>query len=231
MDQSAEAEGASSAPAAENGLGAHLDRLMRAAEQEAVQICEAAERRAGALLTQAHAEIDRQEQDRRREWREREAGLGAAEQRVAVELSEAQEQAAHLVEAAEKEAQRIRGQAHLRAREISDAAEESIERLRRDAIQELERLTQLRDATRAEIQRLLRSLDGVRNALAYELDTAPLEVPTPSRTRTAVEGSAVPPQPTAAAAAIGRRRGDLHRARLSGLPATATDRTGDPGPG
>ena len=44
-------------------------------------------------------------------------------------------------------------------------------------MQELERFAQLRDVSGAEIQRLLRSLDGVRNALAYELDIAPPEVP------------------------------------------------------
>ena len=147
-------------------------------------------------------------------------------------MTEAHEQAVQLVEAAENEAQSIRGQAHLQAREINQAAEESIEQLRRNAAQELDRLTKLRDTTRAEIQRLLRSLDGVRDALAYELDTAVAGVsaPTPSKTATAVEGPAVP-QPMAEAAAIGRRRGDLHRARLSGLSTPVTDRTGDLSPG
>jgi hypothetical protein len=230
MNESAEADVAPS-PAGEGGLGARLNRLMQAAETEAAQVREAAERRAAALLAEAHAEIARHEQDRRREWQEHEAALAAAEQRVAVELTEAREQAVQLAEAAEHEAQSIRGQAHLRAREINDAAEESIEQLRCNAAQELERLTTLRDATRAEIQRLLRSLDGVRDALAYELDAAVPggSAPTPSKTATAVEGSAVP-QPIAAAAAIGRRRGDIHRARLSGLSTPVTDRTGGLGP-
>ena len=46
MNQSAEADG---------GLGARLDRLMQAAEKESAQVREAAERRAAALLTEAHA--------------------------------------------------------------------------------------------------------------------------------------------------------------------------------
>jgi len=227
MIQSAEAEGASSAPSDEGALGARLDRLMRAAEQEAVQIREAAERRAAALLT----EIDRHEQDRRREWREREAAVASAERRAVDELAEAREQAERLVEAAEDEAERIRGRARLQAREIGDAAEESIEHLRRDAERELERFTQLRDAAKAEIQRLLRSLDGVRDALAYELDVAAPGVPasTPSHARQAIDGPAVS-RPTAAVAAIGRRRGDLHRGRLSGLSAAATEQMDDPGP-
>jgi hypothetical protein len=44
MNQSAEADG---------GLGARLDRLMRAAEKESAQVRDAAERRAAALLTEA----------------------------------------------------------------------------------------------------------------------------------------------------------------------------------
>jgi hypothetical protein len=202
---------------------------MWAAEREAAQIREDAERRAAALLTEAQAEIARHEQDRRREWEEREAALAAAEQRAVVELTDAQEHATQLVEAAEEDAQRIRGRAHLRAREISDAADESIERRRRDAVHELERFTRLRDATRTDVQRLLRSLGGVPDALAYELDAAVpgLSAATPPQTRTADDGSAGPPQPTAAAAAIGRRRGDLHRARLSGLSAAATDLSPD----
>ena len=75
-------------------LGAHLDRLLRAAEHEATEIREVAERRAAALLTEAHAEIARHEQDRRRAWQEREAALVAAEQRSADELAAARDQAA-----------------------------------------------------------------------------------------------------------------------------------------
>ena len=215
-------------PAGEGGLGARLDRLMRAAEKESAQVRDAAERRAAALLTEAHAEIAEHEQHRRREWHEREAALAAAEQRVAVELAEAQEQAVQLVEAAENEAQRLRGQAHLRAREINDAAEESIEQLRRDAAEELERLAQLRDAARAEIRRLLRSLEGVRDALAFELDTAVpgVSASTSPPTRQAILG----PAGSQPAAAIGRRRGDLRRARLSGLSAAPTDQADDPRP-
>ena len=216
----------SSQPAGDGGLGARLERLLRAAEQEAAQIREPAERRAAALLAEAHVEIARHEQERRREWQEREAAVAVAEERSTVELAAACEQAAQLTQAAEEEAQRIRDRAHLRAREASDAAERAIEHARRDAPQELERLTQLRDATRAEIRRLLRSLDGVREALAYEMDT-----PTPrgspqaaAETRLeATERSGDGPQTSAAAAAIGRRRGDLHRARNSGLSAACLD--------
>jgi hypothetical protein len=48
MNESAEADGAP-APTGEGGLGARLNRLMQAAEAEAAQVREAAERRAAAL--------------------------------------------------------------------------------------------------------------------------------------------------------------------------------------
>lgn len=215
-----------SSPSGDGGLGPRLDRLLRAAEQEALQVRESAERRAGALLTEAHAEIARHEQDRRQEWQERQAVLAAAEHRGAVEMTAAREQAAQLVAAAESEAQHIRGRALLQAREISDAAEQDIEQRHREAAAELDRLTRLRDVTRAEIMRLLRTLDGIREALAYDLDPdltrSPTRVPAPNNGG-AEEKPAAPVGLSAARAAIGRRRGDLHRTRHSGLRATDVD--------
>ena len=233
-DGAAPEGGDASSPPGDHGWGAHLDRLLRAAEHEATEIREVAERRAAALLTEAHAEIARQEQDRRRAWQEREAALVAAEQRLADELAAARDQAVQLVTAANQEAQGILGRARRRAEEISVAAAKTIERGRRDAVHELERLVELRDAARAEVQRLLRSLDGLREALTYELDAASRGVSGREQAqepRTATEAPAGPPPAAAAATAIGRRRGDLHRARYSGLAVGAPDRTdGRPGP-
>lgn len=214
-------------PELEGGLGARLDRLLRAAEEDADEIRAVAERRAAALLTEAHAEIARHEQDRRREWQEREAALAATEQRAADELAAVREQAAPLVAAAEQEAQRIVERARRRAEEIDDAAAEARERARRDAVQEVERLTRLRDTARAELHRLLRSLDGVREALSYELDAAVSRAVEPEQAPEANGAPPGPPRTSAAVAAIGRRRGDLHRARQSGLadPDRADDRT------
>src|SRR6476659_5775540 len=142
--ESSQPQHTSSQPAGDGGLGARLERLLRAAEQEAAEIREAAQRRAAALLTEAHAEVARHEQDRRRAWQEREAALVAAEQRSADELAAARDQAAQLVTAADQEAQGILGRARRRAEEISVAAAKTIERGRRDAVHELERLVELR---------------------------------------------------------------------------------------
>ena len=210
-----------------------MERLLRAAEQEAAQIREAAERRAAALLTEAHAEIARHEQDRRREWQEREAAVAAAQERSTIELAAACEQAAQLAEAAEEEAQRIRDQAHLRAREASDAAEQAIEHARRDAAQELERLTQLRDATRAESgDCCAASTESVRPGLRTgHAHTPRFTAGRGGDSVKATERSGHGLQTSAAAAAIGRRRGDLHRTRHSGLSAACVDRAEDSAPG
>jgi hypothetical protein len=219
-----------SSPSGDGGLGPRLDRLLRAAEQEALRVRESAERRAAAMLTEAHTEIARHEQERRREWQERQAALAAAEQRGAVEMIAAREQAAQLVAAAESEAERIRGRALLRAREICDAAEQNIEQGHREATADLDRLTRLRDVTRAEIVRLLRTLDGIREALAYDLDPEFTRVPAPEPGG-AEEKPAAPVGLSAAVAAIGRRRGDLHRTRHSGLRAADADPPDHPDPG
>ena len=233
MPDGAASEGgdASSAPG-DHGLGAHLDRLLRAAEHEATEIREVAQRRAASLLTEAQAEIARHEQDRRRAWQEREAALLAAEQRSADELAAARDQAAQLVTAADQEAEGILGRACRRAEEISVVAAKTVDRGRRDAAQELERLVELRDAARAEVQRLLRSLDGLREALTYELDAASRGVSAREQAQEPRAATEAPAGPASAAAtAIGRRRGDLHRARYSGLAVGAPDRTdGRPGP-
>ena len=139
-DGAAPEGGDASSPPGDHGWGAHLDRLLRAAEHEATEIREVAERRAAVLLTEAHAEIARHEQDRRRAWQEREVALLAAEQRSADELTAARDQAAQLVTAADQEAQGILGRARRRAEEISVAAAKTIDRGRRDAAQELGRL-------------------------------------------------------------------------------------------
>lgn len=199
----------------DRGLGSHLDRLLRAAEQEAEQVREAADRRAAALLTEAHAEITRHEHERSRSWDDREAAVAAAEERVAAALTTAHEEAAQLVAAAHAEAHRVRSRAQLQAREITEAAE-----------QEAERLVLLRDSTRAEIQRLFRTLDGIRDALAYELQTG---VPIPPQARQDADRQAVRTTTSAGAAAIGRRRGDLHRTRHIGL-STVDDKPTDDGP-
>lgn len=204
------------------GLGPRMDRLLRAAEQEAAEIRQGAERYAAALLTQAHAEIDRHDRDRRREWQDREAAVAESEQRAAVDLAAAREQAAGLVSdaraEAEVEAQRIRGHAYNGAKEIIQAAERSAAEQVAAAAQEVERLEQLREAARAEVQRLLRTLDGVRVALAYDLETGVgSAVPAQHVSLREESGAARGGRADEAVGALGRRRGDRHRTRHIGL--------------
>jgi hypothetical protein len=174
----ADAEGVSGATvhatAGANGFGVHLDRLLRAAEEEAAEIRRMAEQAAAALLTQAHIEIDRHEREQRDRWDEREAAVAAAEKRATDEWTAARQAAAALLAdttaQVEDEAQRIRGHAFNRAKEIAEQAEQAAAETTRLAAEEVKRLHEVRDSARAEIVRLLRTLDGIRAALSYDLE-------------------------------------------------------------
>ncbi len=192
------------------GLGRRLDRLLRAAEEEASQIHAEAERAAAALLTQAHAEIDRHEREQRRSWTDREAALADAERRAAATVAAAEERAGVLLADATARAQRVAEDARRRAAEIVDAAERSATATARAVRAELAQQLQLRDAARSELRRLVRTLDGLRDALAYELDAA--------ETRDGDDRAGRRPEASRLSDALGRRRGDRLRTRNSGLP-------------
>jgi hypothetical protein len=155
----ADAEGVSGATvhatAGANGFGVHLDRLLRAAEEEAAEIRRMAEQAAAALLTQAHIEIDRHEREQRDRWDEREAAVAAAEKRATDEWTAARQAAAALLAdttaQVEDEAQRIRGHAFNRAKEIAEQAEQAAAETTRLAAEEVKRLHEVRDSARAEI--------------------------------------------------------------------------------
>jgi hypothetical protein len=190
---------------------------------------------------QAHTELDAHERERCRDWQAREAAVVEAEARAAAELAAAHQHAAELHAQADREAQLIRGHAHNRAQQITAAAEQAAAQKVAQAGAEVERLQRLRESTRAEIQRLLRTLDGIRDALAYDLESATPQIPSqqsaPPQSAAAtaatrrsggpatVSGAAAEVDP---GAALGQRRGDLHRARLSGLVAAAPTRHPDP---
>lgn len=165
-------------------VGARLERLLRAAEEEGAEIRRTAEKAASALLTQAHVEIDRHERENRDRWNEREAAVVAAEKRTADEWAAAQQRAAELLAdttaQAEAEARRIRGHAYNRAKEITAHAEQAAAETTRLAAEEVDRLQVVREGAREEILRLLRTLDGIRAALAYEIEVATRPVAAPS---------------------------------------------------
>ena len=158
-----------------------LDKILRAAEDEARDIRETVERTTTALLHQAHVEIAHRQRAQQDDWEQRQAVLTEAEHRAAAEVAAAQEHVRALISDAEREANLIRGHAHSRAQEIVDAAQRVASEMTRNATARVEILTRLRDETQADISRLLRNVDGIRNALAYELEAAAATAAGPPR--------------------------------------------------
>jgi hypothetical protein len=172
-------EGDRSAESPHRFVEHRLDKILRAAEDEARDIRATAERATTALLQQAHIEIANREHAQQSEREQRESVLTEAEQQAAAAVAAAHEKARALISDAERDAALIRGHAHNRAQEIIGAAENAASEMTRNAVARVERLTRLREDTRADISRLLRTVDGVRNALAYELDAAAAGSPPP----------------------------------------------------
>jgi cell division septum initiation protein DivIVA len=227
------AEGPDRPVTAGSGVGHRLEALLAAAEREAAEIRELAEAHAAALLTQAHAELDRHDHDQQQRWRQRDSALIDRERRLGAAETAAREQAAEVLGAAEHQARTILAEARLEARAITDTArEEAGQRLARSRA-ECERLERRREHAHAEIARLLRTLDGLRTALAYELNTdhttdpdQPAEPggadPAPQHPHTAPDGAASSPARVSVTDSadgwlLGRRRGDHRRVPITGL--------------
>jgi cell division septum initiation protein DivIVA len=202
------------------GLGHRIEKVLRAAQREADEIRENAELDADALLSRARAEVEAEDLRRHRLWADREAAVGEAERQSTDGLAAARQQAAELLAAAEQEAQCIRGHAHNRAHEIRTAAEQAAERHLQQAHAEVERLGRVRDATRADLNRLIRALSGMRDALAYELDPRAAAPRTGADPIPRPRGPASPPGPSDNGASPGRPGlgndpGDYRRSRAA----------------
>ncbi len=219
----------------EGGIGPRLDALLAAAEQEAGEIRDEAERHAAALLRQVHTELETHEREHRRQWQERRQAVLAAESALHAERAAIDREAAQLRAEAERDAQRLRAQAHYQAREITTAAAQAAEQAAADALTrvtaELQQLHQRRDNARAEIHRLLRTLDGIRDALRYELDTAPAAAGPGTDDGDRRRASGTGDERSGAGVTLGQRPGDLYRARRSGLLAAVTPGSDTPGTG
>jgi hypothetical protein len=167
-----------------------MEKVLRAAQREADEIRENAELDADALLSRARTEAEAEAEDLRRHRL-------WADREAAV--GEAERQSTDGLAAARQQ-----------------AADQHLQQ----AHAEVERLGRVRDATRADLNRLIRALSGMRDALAYELDpraaapcTGADPIPTP-------RGPASPPGPSDNGASPGRpglgnRPGDYRRSRAA----------------
>jgi hypothetical protein len=197
-----------SPPTSNPGFGLRMEKVLRAAQREAAEIIANAEQDAAALMSRVRIDVEAEDRKRRQDWVERERAVAEAVRSGAEEVAAAHRQATEIVDAAEHEAQRIRGHAHNRAAEINAAAEAAAEEQVRLGQLEVERLERVRDAARADLERLVRTMGGMRDALAYELETRPApEAPAPGP----------PHRPGPPAGGIGNRPGDFRRARTAGI--------------
>jgi hypothetical protein len=151
------------------------------------------------------------------------SGFGLRMEKV---LRAAQREAAEIIASAQQDAasllsrSRLDAEAEDRERRQGWAAAETV----RQGRLEVERLERVRDASRADLDRVVRTLGGMRDALAYELEARPGD---PSHAAPQAPGSSNSlPQPRGIG--IGTRPGDFRRARTAGIvpdPESGSDGT------
>ncbi|HEY0813777.1 MAG TPA: hypothetical protein VGE11_10905 [Pseudonocardia sp.] len=151
------------------GPGRRMEKLLRAAEEEAKEIRAQATREVAAVLARARADAEQEQDEHRARWAQREAAIADAERAMAAAAAEAQQQVRALLEVAERDAQHIRREAHDWAEQTRLYAEHTAAQRTEQARAAVERLVGVQAEVRADLERLMRTLSGVRDALAYEL--------------------------------------------------------------
>lgn len=160
-----------SAEGQEQGFGYRVEKLLRTAEQEAVEVRSSAAREAAALLEQARADAEAHRHEVEQSLIARTATLEQEATRRKVELDERERQIAEQAIAARENAERmlsevrrqseqIRKDAQLQAEQERIKAEKAIRARHEAADQELARLRGLHDEVRGQLARLLESLAG-----------------------------------------------------------------------
>lgn len=88
-------------------------------------------------------------------------------------LAEAKRTSAMMIEAAERDARMIRARAEDHADQLRGQGEHAARQLVEQARAEVAQLVGIRKGVRAELERLSRTLGGIRDALTYELQSMP----------------------------------------------------------
>lgn len=211
------------------GFGMRLEKLLRAAEQEAARTRQSATREAHALLEQARgdAEVHRHEVEQALIARTTEIDQKAARRKV--ELDERERHIGEQSAAAQQESEQVVADAQRRAEELSARAREEAEDLLARAEEEIaERET----ASAAELGRLERMQHGVRGdlgrlmqSLAAEFDRRAVDDEARGEraeraTARVIEGSHRPPREDAAGSdgAVGPGTDDVDEAGVADQP-------------
>ncbi len=117
----------------------------------------------------AHADADNLR------WRrgQRDPVVPDGERMSADALAEAKRTSAMMIEAAERDARMIRARAEDHADQLRGQGEHAARQLVEQARAEVAQLVGIRKGVRAELDRLSRTLGGIREALTYELQSMP----------------------------------------------------------
>jgi hypothetical protein len=159
------------------GFGYRVEKLLRAAEQEAAELRASASREVQALLEGVRADAEAHRHEAERSLISRTAAIQQQEAARTVELDErerqlveqtvtARDEAERIVADARAQAERLRHDAQARAEQDRSRAEQDIWEQRQAGERELGRLSGLHEEVRGQLARLLDSLAG-------EVTTAP----------------------------------------------------------
>jgi chromosome segregation ATPase len=198
------------------GFGYRVEKLLRAAEQEAAEVRTAASREATALLEQARKEAEAHRHEVEQALITRTTALDQQAAQRKVELDERERQIVEQAAAAREEAERVLAEVRRRAEHILEDAKADAERERRaadkairdrreEAMEELNRLRGLHDEVRGQLSRLLESL---ANEFGEQLE--PRQRPRPDRPRPS-------PRPTARVGQAPDRGGNHHFVEPNGF--------------
>lgn len=128
-------------------------------------------RREAASRTNGDAQADADDLRRRRG--QRDPVVPDGERMSADALAEAKRTSAMMIEAAERDARMIRARAQDHADQLRGQGEHAAHQLVEQARAEVAQLVGIRKGVRAELERLSRTLGGIREALTYELQSMP----------------------------------------------------------
>lgn len=175
----------------EESFGFRAEKLLRMAEQEAIEIRGNASRESASIVEQARKEAEQHRHEveqtliSRASLLEQQAGQRSAEllereQQVTDQLAAAREQADQTNAAANRAAERLRHESEAAAEDTRARAEAAAQRHRDQADQEITRLTALQSDVRSELARLAEVLtaelspDGRTQRTAASGDLAPV---------------------------------------------------------
>lgn len=131
-------------------------------------------RREAASRTNGDAKADADDLRRRRGQRDHVVADGERMNADAADaLAEAKRTSAMMIEAAERDGRMIRARAEDHADQLRGQGEHAARQLVEQARAEVAQLVGIRKGVRAELERLSRTLGGIRDALTYELQSTP----------------------------------------------------------